>query len=74
MSEYVIVVVLVLVAVGAVAFPLLVGVSRYGSDEELEVDVERYRSALRAGTVCGQCSEANEAGSSYCRECGARVG
>lgn len=39
--------------------------------DELEREVECYRRALRAGTVCGECRRANEPGSRYCAGCGA---
>ena len=70
MSEYLLVIVLGLIALGAVAFPLLVGRGRYPHREALEADVERYRRALEAGTVCDRCREANPPGSNFCRECG----
>jgi hypothetical protein len=37
----------------------------------LERDVARYRQALRAGTLCGKCGEANPPGSRFCGDCGA---
>lgn len=70
MSEYLIVIVLGLIAVGAVAFPFIVGRGRYDDEAELEADVQRYREALRAGTVCGHCREANPPDSHFCRACG----
>lgn len=70
MSEYVLVIVLGLIAVGAVLFPLLVGRKRYASAAELEADVERYRAALREGTVCSGCRGANPGGSRFCGDCG----
>jgi hypothetical protein len=42
-------------------------------DDELERDVRRYRDALRAGTICRKCGEANTPDSMYCAECGARL-
>lgn len=70
MPEYVLVAVLVLIAVGAVAFPLLVGRERYDDPADLDADVARYREALRAGTVCPRCREANRPGSRFCSDCG----
>lgn len=70
MSEYLVVVVLVLLALSAVLFPLLVGRERYASEAELEADVERYRTALREGTLCRHCRTANPAGSRFCGQCG----
>lgn len=37
---------------------------------EIEADVGRYREALRAGTVCTRCREANPPGSRFCADCG----
>lgn len=74
MSEYVVVAVLVLLALGAVLFPLLVGRERYGSEAELDADVERYRMALRENTVCRHCRAASPAGSRFCAECGRELG
>lgn len=39
-------------------------------DDELETEVLRYREALRAGTVCDYCRQANPPGSRFCYECG----
>lgn len=36
----------------------------------IDREVERYREAVRAGTVCGRCRFANPAGSRYCADCG----
>jgi hypothetical protein len=70
MTEYLIVVVLALIAIGAVAFPLLVGRERYDDSAALDADVRRYRDALRTGTVCGHCRQANPANSRFCSDCG----
>jgi len=37
---------------------------------EIEREVLRFREALRAGTVCARCSQANPPGSRYCGDCG----
>jgi hypothetical protein len=37
---------------------------------EIEAEVLRYRDALRAGTICTRCGQANPAGSRFCGECG----
>lgn len=39
----------------------------------LDGEVERYREAVRAGTVCGRCRFANPPGSRYCADCGTRL-
>ena len=70
MSEYLLVAVLVVIALGAVAFPLLVGRHSYDDARELDADLHRYREALDAGTVCERCREANRAGSRFCARCG----
>lgn len=38
-----------------------------------EAEIERYRHALRAGTVCRRCGRANPDDSRYCAECGRRL-
>lgn len=70
MPEYFVVVVLGLIALGAIAFPLLVGGERYVDTEDLDADVRRYREALDAGTVCDHCLEASPPGSRFCSGCG----
>jgi ribosomal protein L40E len=42
-------------------------------DDDVESEVMRYREAVRAGTVCRKCGQANPGGSAYCFECGARL-
>jgi hypothetical protein len=39
-------------------------------DRALAAEVARYRTALRAGTVCKRCKEANPPGSRFCADCG----
>lgn len=41
--------------------------------DELEQEVQRYRAAVRADTVCGKCGQANPADSAFCFECGERL-
>jgi hypothetical protein len=43
------------------------------SQDDIELEVSRYRTALRAGTVCSKCGQANPADSSFCFECGAQL-
>lgn len=74
MSEAILIVILGVIALGAVAYPLLVGRERYGDAAELEADIRRYREALAAGTVCPRCSHANPADALYCAECGRALG
>lgn len=64
-----------LAALAAVLLPLLrEKATPAGADpESLEAEVERYRSALRSGTICARCAEANPAGSRFCSRCGASL-
>jgi len=39
----------------------------------IEAEILRYRAAVRAGSVCRECGQANPAGSAYCYECGSRL-
>ena len=70
MSETVLILVLGVIAVGAVAYPLLVGYARYGDPADLEADIEAYREALSADTVCPRCRYPNAPDARYCSECG----
>ena len=36
----------------------------------VEEEVVRYREALRAGTICARCGQANPTGSRFCGDCG----
>lgn len=38
--------------------------------DDLEAEIARFRAALREGTACGECGEANPAGSRFCGGCG----
>ena len=44
-----------------------------GDGDELELEVQRYRAALRAGTLCSKCGQANPADSRFCFDCGAAL-
>ncbi len=70
MSEILMIVILGVIALGAVAYPLLVGRDRYADRAELEADIRRYREALAAGTVCPRCRHANPGDARFCAECG----
>ena len=70
MSEYLLIVVLAIIALGAVAFPLLVGRERFAEESALDEEVLRYREALDANTVCPSCRAANPPESAFCGECG----
>ena len=43
------------------------------SADPLESEVQRYRAAMRAGTLCRKCGQANPADGIYCYECGERL-
>lgn len=70
MSEALLIVALGLIALAAVAYPLIAGNARYDDPADLDADLARYREAVAAGTVCPRCRLANGAGSRYCGECG----
>jgi len=40
------------------------------SEEALNEKVERYRDAIKRGTLCERCLAANPGGSRYCGDCG----
>src|SRR5262245_54599550 len=40
---------------------------------DLEKEIERLKSGLRAGRTCGSCGAANGAGSKFCSYCGATL-
>lgn len=42
----------------------------FKSDEEIKQEVERYRTAIKAKTLCERCLTANPPKSNYCKECG----
>jgi hypothetical protein len=44
-----------------------------GGADDVELEVQRYRAAVRAGTVCTKCGQANPADSKFCFECGAAL-
>ncbi|HSJ25117.1 MAG TPA: zinc ribbon domain-containing protein [Longimicrobiales bacterium] len=41
--------------------------------DDVELEVQRYRAALRAGTLCRKCGQANPADSKFCFDCGAAL-
>ena len=62
-----------LVAIALIGYPLLYHrpVERtFASDGEIRQEVERYRAALAAQTLCERCLTPNPARSAYCSECG----
>lgn len=80
--EIVVVIVVTVAAVAAVLYPLLRGDARdapieaeqdESPDTVIEEDIARYRTALRAHTLCRRCGFANPEGSVFCAECGRRL-
>ncbi|MGH7575123.1 MAG: zinc-ribbon domain-containing protein [Longimicrobiales bacterium] len=80
--ELVVVIVVTVAAVAAVLYPLLRGEARDvpleaeqddASATEVEEEIARYRTALRARTLCRRCGRANPEGSVFCAECGRRL-
>lgn len=47
--------------------------SRASRREAIEAEVVRYREAIRAGTICTRCAQANPPGSHFCMECGRKL-
>ncbi len=43
-------------------------------DAAIDAEVERYRAALRSGTLCRSCRYANPGGSNFCADCGRPLG
>lgn len=42
--------------------------------EELDEEVQRYRDAVKADTLCDRCLYANPPKSRYCADCGRALG
>jgi molybdopterin/thiamine biosynthesis adenylyltransferase len=42
----------------------------FANDNEIRAEVDRYRAALKAKTLCERCLMPNAARSNYCSECG----
>jgi hypothetical protein len=47
---------------------------QFADDDAIDAEVERYRAALRAGTLCGNCRFPNPDGSHFCADCGRPLG
>jgi hypothetical protein len=72
--EYLIPALIGLAVLAVVATPLLRRGSGAGAtDASFDEGVDRYRAALRGGTLCPDCLRANAAGSAFCTECGAAL-
>ena len=46
----------------------------FPNDEEIEKEVQRYRAAIKAKTLCERCLTPNPPKSNYCSECGKAIG
>lgn len=42
-------------------------------DARIDREVDRYREALRGGTLCDRCLRANPEDSRFCADCGRRL-
>ena len=75
-TELLVGIVVAIAAIALIGYPLFYDrpVSRtFASDGEIRQEVERYRSAIKARTLCERCLNANPAGSNYCSDCGAAL-
>lgn len=71
--EAAIIITLALVAFALIIVPIVRGAGGATDSmslEPVEQQIERYRTALRADTLCGKCGQANPAASRYCYDCG----
>jgi hypothetical protein len=71
--EIVIGVLVAIVAIALIGYPLFYArpVARtFASEGEIRQEVDRYRAAIKARTLCERCLAANPAKSNYCSECG----
>ncbi len=75
--QYVVIAVVAVVALAVILYPILRPAPRPirrpaadVSDAALDAEVDRYRAALRAGTLCLACGYANAESSRFCAECG----
>jgi hypothetical protein len=74
--EIVIGVLVAMIAIVLIGYPLIYErpVTRtFASDGEIRQEVERYRAAIKARTLCERCLTANPAKSSYCSHCGSAL-
>lgn len=47
--------------------------TEFQTEDDVEREILRYRAAVRAGTLCRRCGQANPADSAFCFECGAAL-
>lgn len=74
MEQIILIAILGIIALAAVAYPVLVGRERYADADQLEADIQRYREAVEANTVCPRCKHPNPAEARFCAECGEPLG
>lgn len=46
----------------------------FANDDEIKKEVQRYRAAIEARTLCERCLTANPPKSNFCSECGRALG
>ncbi len=65
-------VIVAMVVAALVAVPLFRKPAKapFRSEGEIRNEVNRYRAAIKAKTLCDRCLTANPAGSNFCSECG----
>lgn len=68
---YLVIGILAAAVVAVVVYPLIRSDRTVLDEAGLAAEVDRYREALRRGTLCDSCLAANAAGSRFCAECGA---
>jgi hypothetical protein len=73
--EWMIVLVIAVLAGGAVLWPLVRTPARTAkfSEQSLDEAVASYRTAINEGTLCDRCLTANPRGSRYCSDCGSAL-
>lgn len=72
----------IIITLAIVAFALIIipivrgagGATDSMSAEPVEQQVERYRAAVRADTICSKCGQANPPASRFCYDCGRPLG
>lgn len=70
MAAGVIVALVVLALIGILVFAKKPYSAGFANDNEIRAEVDRYRAAMKATTLCERCLMPNAARSNYCSECG----
>jgi hypothetical protein len=60
----------VMALIGITVFARKPHAAGFANDNQIREEVERYRSAMKAKTLCESCLTPNPARSNYCQECG----